>query len=134
MDTADDDGGVPGLNAGPGSPAPRVDLSGVPADLAVHLAALERAAAAVAGYDLRGLDGAQAAVVAAVLAGVRSRVGAAHAVVLAVIEADGLWATDGSRSFTAWVAGLSVGLCKCVAGVHGVRPGPGVRGTSGRIG
>ncbi len=104
MSTAEDDRPVPGADAAPVPPAPSVDLSRLPADLAEHLAALQRAAAVIAGYEHRGLDGGQAAVVAGVVAGVRSRLGAAHAVLLAWIEADGLWATDGARSFTSWVA------------------------------
>ncbi|WNB85555.1 DUF222 domain-containing protein [Cellulomonas sp. ATA003] len=80
------------------------DLSVLPPDVAAAVGALLSATDAVAGVDTTGLDGAQAAVIAAAAASVVSRLGVVGARMLPVVEADGLWALGGARSFPRWVA------------------------------
>ena len=89
------------------------DLSVLPPDVAAAVGALLSATDAVAGVDTTGLDGAQAAVIAAAAASVVSRLGVVCARMLPVVEADGLWALGGARSFPRWV-----GACQmvCVGG------------------
>ncbi|WNB87356.1 DUF222 domain-containing protein [Cellulomonas sp. ATA003] len=100
MDPDDVTPAVP-RDAGLGGP----DLSALPHDVAAAVFALLAATDAVAAaVDTTGLDGAQAAVVAAAVASVTSRLGVAGTRLLPVIEADGLWATGGARSFPRWVA------------------------------
>ncbi|WNB87166.1 DUF222 domain-containing protein [Cellulomonas sp. ATA003] len=80
------------------------DLSALPADVAAAVGALLSATDALAAVDTTGLDGAQAAVIAAAAASVVSRLGVVGARMLPVVEADGLWALGGARSFPRWVA------------------------------
>ncbi len=68
------------------------------------LAAIETALGVLAGLDRTLLDGAQAAVITRRLAAATSRAGAISACLLPVVEADGLWAVGGARSFARWVA------------------------------
>jgi hypothetical protein len=81
-----------------------VDLSRVPGDTAAKVAALLAAAEALCAIDARQLDGAGAVQVDAALTRVISRLAAQDARVLAVVEADGLWAVGGGRSISSWVA------------------------------
>ncbi|WNB85673.1 DUF222 domain-containing protein [Cellulomonas sp. ATA003] len=76
----------------------------MPPDVAAAVGALLSATDAVAGVDTTGLDGAQAAVIAAAAASVVSRLGVVGVRMLPVVEADGLWALGGARSFPRWVA------------------------------
>ena len=89
----------PGDNA-----AAAPDLSGLPPAIADALAALMDAHAVLASIDHSQLDGAQAATVAAVLASTGGASAATAARLLPVIEADGVWALHGARSFAHWVA------------------------------
>ncbi len=89
-------------SSGPAQPGP--DLSGLPPVLADAVAALMAADRVLATLEPQELDGRQAATVAQVLATSASVRGAVSARLLTVIEADGLWATGGARSFTTWVA------------------------------
>ncbi len=83
---------------------PDGDLAALPPGLADALATLTALNRTLAAVDARDLDGAQAATVARVLAASVSVQSVVKAQLLPVIEADGLWATGGSRSFTRWVA------------------------------
>lgn len=87
-----------------GSAAPRGGVDKLPAPLADAARALDDALDALLATDPRDLDGIQADALAEVLhrASQRARVGTAQC--LPVIEADGLWALDGHRSFGQWVA------------------------------
>ena len=80
-----------------------VDLSGLPPELAGVLGRFmaDTDAICAAGGDL---DGAQAQTVAAVLAVGISRLTVAKVRALPVIDADGLWAAGGARSFPVWLA------------------------------
>ncbi|GAA2724764.1 HNH endonuclease signature motif containing protein [Cellulomonas aerilata] len=81
------------------------DLSTVRSEVAELLAALEAvadAAAALARSDA-GVDGREAAVVAAGIAAATSRLGVVQAGMLAVVEADGIWSVE-SRSLVRWAA------------------------------
>ncbi|WNB86083.1 DUF222 domain-containing protein [Cellulomonas sp. ATA003] len=97
---SDDVTPTPSGNARTGS----LDLSVLPPDVAAAVGALLSATDAVAGVDTTGLDGAQAAVIAAAAASVVSRLGVVGVRMLPVVEADGLWALGGARSFPRWVA------------------------------
>ncbi len=81
-----------------------VDVAGLPAHAAGLVRALAVAQDAAAALDLSELDGAQAARLAQVIAAATSRLGVVGARLLPVVEADGLWATSGARSFAVWVA------------------------------
>ncbi len=73
-------------------------------DLADALRDLGRAVDALTGIAVSDVDGQEAAAVAAGVAGAVSRLTAAKVRLLPVIEADGLWAIGGARSFPVWVA------------------------------
>src|SRR5215203_6478352 len=85
---------------GPRRPAP----AGTPAQVADAVDALAAAVAALTALQPSDVDGPQAAWVTAAIAEATSRLGVASARMMAVIEADGLWATGGARSFPVWVA------------------------------
>ncbi|WP_186816635.1 hypothetical protein, partial [Cellulomonas aerilata] len=81
------------------------DLSTVRPEVAELLTALEAvadAAVAVARSD-GGVDGREAAVVAAGIAAATSRLRVVQARMLAVVEADGIWSVE-SRSLVRWAA------------------------------
>ena len=78
--------------------------AGTPVDVADAVAALASATEILTGLAARDLDGAQAAWIAAAIAATKSRLGATEAQLLPVIEADGLWAVGGARSFPIWVS------------------------------
>ncbi|MCB2176608.1 MAG: HNH endonuclease [Actinomycetales bacterium] len=84
--------------------APRGDVGSLPARLADAVRALDAALDTILATDTRDLDGIQADALAEALhrASQRARVGTARC--LPVIEADGLWALDGHRSFGQWAA------------------------------
>src|SRR5215213_9627977 len=94
-----DDSPAPALG-GPGRPAP----AGTPAKVADAVDALAAAVAALTALEPSDVDGPQAAWVTAAIAEATSRLGVTSARMLPVIEADGLWATGGARSFPLWVA------------------------------
>src|SRR5215213_4994159 len=89
------------IAAGDGPP---VDVSVLPSPVADAVTALLAASAAVARLNPADLDGPQAAVVAKVAAWVAGQQNATAARMLPVVEADGLWALGGARSFAHWVA------------------------------
>ena len=85
------------------------DLGEQAPDLAQELRALRSVARSlgerVGGLNAAdGLDGRQAAVVAAELTAITSMLSIARVRLLPVIDDDGLWATTGTRSFPVWVA------------------------------
>ena len=92
------------------SPAPptgdptRGAPGGTPAHVADAVAALAEVVAALSALEPHEVDGPQAAWAAAAIAEATSRLGVTSARMLPVVEADGLWATSGARSFAVWVA------------------------------
>jgi hypothetical protein len=90
----------------PGAPGHGVDLSAlrpeVAGPLAAYLAAVD-AVTQVGAMAGAGLDGPEAAAVAAVVAYGTSRVSVTQAQMLPVVEADGLWSLT-ARSLPVWVA------------------------------
>ena len=80
------------------------DVSGLPSHVAAAVGALLADVEVLSGVAAHDLDGAQAAVVAGVIARSVSRLGVVGATMLPVVEADGLWAVGGARSFAQWVA------------------------------
>jgi len=100
----------------PTSPAgawelPPDPLAAVPPIVRGPVLGLLAAVDALCAVDPQSLDGPQAAAVAEALHRAGDRLGIAKARLLPVIEADGLWAVGGARSFAQWVAhrhGMSV--------------------------
>jgi len=92
------------------SPAPAPDEPHRPAhaanlaQVADALAALASAVAAVSALEPQDVDGPQAADITAALAEATHRLAATSARMLPVVEADGLWAVNGAKSFAHWVA------------------------------
>ena len=80
-----------------------IDLSRLPRDLAASLSRFMAETDAICAVGSE-LNGPQAEVVAEVLATGISRLSVAKAQALPVVDADGLWAVGGARSFPAWVA------------------------------
>ncbi len=82
-----------------------LDLALLPPKLAgaaaAYMTAIETFSAAVAARDV---DGPQAELLAALLAAGAGRSSALGACLLPVVEADGMWAAGGSKSFAIWVA------------------------------
>src|SRR5829696_4365020 len=95
------DSGAFSAAAGDGSP---VDVSVLPPHAVEAVTALLAASAALAQLDPAELDGPQAAAVAAAATWVASQQTVAAARMLPVVEADGLWAVSGAKSFPQWVA------------------------------
>jgi hypothetical protein len=98
------------ISSGHGDAVPRghgVDLAALPPEVGRALAALGAAADALAAVAARAgvdLDGPSAAAVATVVAFERSRLAVTEALMLPVVEADGLWGlTAGSMKW--WTAG-----------------------------
>ena len=85
-----------------GNEAP--DVSVLPQHVDAAVKALLAGVEALGEVVPRDLDGPQAAVVAAAIAGSVSRLGVVEATMLPVVEADGLWAVGGARSFAHWLA------------------------------
>ena len=73
-------------------------------DVAAALTAMDAAVDVLGRLDLTLLDGRQAAVVAGRLGSVTSRAAVTRVRMLPVIDADGLWALSGARSFPVWVS------------------------------
>ncbi|NMR19982.1 HNH endonuclease signature motif containing protein [Cellulomonas fimi] len=69
-----------------------------------HLAAIHAAVDALANLDARDLTGTQAIEVFDAVHELADRLAAVAVRILPVIEADGLWATTGARTFPAWLA------------------------------
>ncbi|NMR21368.1 HNH endonuclease signature motif containing protein [Cellulomonas fimi] len=69
-----------------------------------QVAAIAAAVETLAGVQARDLSSAQAVELFGVVHELADRLAAVAVQVLPVIEADGLWATSGARSFPAWVA------------------------------
>ena len=106
--------------------------AGALAEVSTALAALRL----LAGAGLWQLPDADLARLAGLLDQVRRLADGQTVRLLGEVDSRGLPGQDGTGSPGAWLRrmGLSVVLCKCVAGVHEVRPGPGGRGTSRRTG
>jgi len=79
-------------------------VSGLPAYVAEAITALLAVTDTLTRLEPADVDGPQAAVVSAAIAEVTSRLGVTSARMLPVVEADGLWAVGGAKSFAQWVA------------------------------
>ncbi|GAA2728999.1 DUF222 domain-containing protein [Cellulomonas aerilata] len=97
-DVSDEPGVTPARATGTDHATVRPEI----AELLAALDAVADAAVAVARSDA-GVDGREAAVVAAGIAAATSRLGVVQARLLAVVEADGMWSVE-SRSLVRWAA------------------------------
>ncbi|WP_186816435.1 DUF222 domain-containing protein [Cellulomonas aerilata] len=84
--------------------ASSADLAGLAPDVAAALSVLAQVTDTLCAADVSQCEGRAALAMVNALAAATSRLEALKIRTLPVVEADGLWATGGARSFATWVA------------------------------